>query len=370
MKFDVKASSLESKIITGVNSTWVNFTYYHRDDSYIEYVSRPQNGNWEYYKLSGKTELAFHQQLNRTVDPKLPFLSLSWIEHPTWDEATAGEEFQGWNESYEYERFTEFDKAEENFLDDFSLFIAIPTFVDQPSVFFSQIETLWFAYTRCDVSKLASITWNRSEQSWNTFRRTKLLDNVAYSFQIISDDIYKFTPEWIGAYWFPNEFSKWNGEQWIPRIDINSSYASDYSPVSYGHIYTYFASDDLNLRYSSFLEYCKITQEEFTENSMSLRFEIDITDYERITYHSTTDHFKENPNNGTLRFVYELTFHKDKGYQQSGEVSREYNFGSMGRYYEATIHRPASPSGISGFTYSFLLISVIFLALKKKKRNL
>ncbi len=368
MRFDEEATHVENYYITGVNSTFVNYTYHIYSDIYGIYDPQPYAGSWTFRRVSGKYEYTYNYQFNRTIDSRYPYFHLSWFEQPTWDNETCGENYQGWNES-SHDIYGFFDKYEESHLDSFDIFLSIPFFVKQPKAYISQIETQWHAYTQSNASKLPIIFWNRTKQTWNDIRYQLFFRNVAYSLEVISEELYKFTPEWFGYSWYPNEFSRWDGQSWVPNADPDTNYATTYDPSSYSETYTFFARQRLNFRHSSFLDYCKILKEEFTDNSITLDFEIDITDYERFTYHSSSGSWYDNPNRGTLRLIYKIKFHKDKGYYQSGEISEEYDFGTNGKYYVSITRQPASSGNITGFEAIFLLIVVPILIVSKKKRK-
>lgn len=388
---NLKETSSVATKITGVNSTWVNYTEITKTEPF-DYTFLFQNGYAYIQEYDSYVLETTDYEENRIADSYPPkknqYVNFQWIDFPEWNNDTAGIEYQGWNDTSYSSRFWYFDMEADNALDVFSLTIDTPFFADNSTELIEIIETQWNVYAYgIDLSDLPKPRWNRTSTTiWDSFRTLDLYSDIAYSVEIISTDssdnaeILEFTPQWIGQIYLPDNYLRWNGTDWDYRFDPKTEYAGDGSPVynNGSHIvlqpnFNYYGYHYLNQRRdgingSTQFDNIKTT---FNQNSFSIEFEVGIEDAEKYTFHTAQNWAEYRRNNGTLNYYINCQYHPEKGYIQSYEQRTEYDFGDNGKYsFIETIRPGTGGGGASGFEFPVLFFSLVLIALVIRRKKL
>ncbi|MHA2244101.1 MAG: hypothetical protein ACXADY_03975 [Candidatus Hodarchaeales archaeon] len=375
-------SYYSTSVVTGVNSTWVNYTTSTRMDNYMSSASA-SNGGWTSYTVDGEYITSSEASSNRTLDPWDQYLYLNWMDYDTWNNNTAGRQFSNWNTTYYDQRFDYFDMEADNVLDRFYFDILTPNFVQDPTDLIDLVDDQWQALAHGDVGNLPILEWNRSH-SWSNFRYNKFIDDVAYKARVKSSDdngaeIIQFTPDWVGDYWYPDNSYKWNGTHWEPRVNPKTDkYATTNEPCIYNYTsnkwvlrenYKYFAESTLNKEREDIDDRFNNLQETFDVNSFLIEFDVEMEDINQYTYHPDYD---KKRNTGNCSFSYEFEYHPDKGYLRKQKISEVYDFGNMGKYSGIMTLNPGisgGAGGTPGFELPVILLSIIPVVILLKKRR-
>lgn len=377
--------------VTGVNATWVNYTEIQKINPIVPSTLPPaNNGEWSISTLNGEVVTTTNSEFNRTVDPYLStgvqYVDFRWMDYLDWNNNTAGTEFRNWNTTQYSNRFINFDMDMNSALDEFLLDIVCPAFVDNVTKYIEIIESQWRAFAYFDMSGLSILSWNSSATSWISFRSNNLYQNVAYSATLISTDsggdaeIIEFTPQWIGQNWYPLQFDRWNGTDWVDRYDLLYDYATmaNNPVVNNGthdvlrEDYGYFSISVLRQRRIPLNEVnspFKNIKETFTANSFSIEFEVEIEDIDRFSYHTSANWTDKMRNNGTLDYTQKCKYNSEKGYIESSTLDVEYDFGENGIYREIITLNPGSGGGVPGFEFPVLFFSLVSIALIIRRRK-
>ncbi|MFX0063633.1 MAG: hypothetical protein ACFFC7_15795 [Candidatus Hermodarchaeota archaeon] len=378
----VEIQSTTSFTVTELNSTHVNTTsVYTQNYGYVYWFV--QNGGWTMSKIDGEAVYSSHQEINRTFDPNFEYIRFYWQEYPKWNNATAGREFRYWNTSYYYERFNYFDSTNDDTLDVFYFQLYLPTFTNNLTLLINTLKKQWnaLAYGK-NVNQLPKFRWNVSEQSWYSFN-DKLFSNMAYSASVIKNDsfdnaeIVEFTPAWVGDYWFPDSFERWNGIYWVPRVPIDSeNYAFSSNPISWtGQLrsdITYYARSTLNQRRDPINDTFETITTNFDVSSFTISLNAPYEDRPRLTYHASHAWNNGGRNEGNLSLTYNAAYDSQKGVLSSYTDQIIYDFGKNG-FFQQEI-RYGGPIATPGFETAIVLIigvvGAIIIGFRRKKKCL
>ncbi|MFX0170315.1 MAG: hypothetical protein ACFE9L_00185 [Candidatus Hodarchaeota archaeon] len=301
---------------------------------FIDRILQVRNGDWILSKTEGLREYStMWEDVSLTIHPDYEphqYLVLSWQEYPAWTEQR-GEEFRTWNDSnHDSDRYTYFKGKQGDEFDTFNFKLEIlPYFIakdrtqGKPALI-SELLNQWQGFVSADVSQLPTLGWHPSEETWTVFKE-QLFENVAYSTSSFSADLITFHPAWIGEFYYPNSFEKWNGTEWVDRVPLdgeNYAYGSSLSPfnASSGQMssnYQYYAKNTLNTRRTSLAPLIAQYEDEgygFTyENDSSdvdLSFEVryKLRDSERLFRHTEEDWTTGNYQVGNLTVSYRFKY--------------------------------------------------------------
>ncbi|MFX1533185.1 MAG: hypothetical protein ACFFDI_03030 [Promethearchaeota archaeon] len=376
----LEIQSTTSVTVRELNSTHVNTTsVYTQNYGYIYWSVN--NGGWTMNKIDGELIYTAHQEINRTFDPNFQYIRFNWQEFPTWNNITAGREFRYWNTSYYNSRFYEFDMTNDDALDTFSFHVYLPTFTNGLTLLINTLKKQWNALAYgINVNQLPKFRWNVSEQSWYSFNN-KLFSNMAYSASVIQNDsfdnaeIVEFTPAWVGDYWGPDSFERWNGTHWVLRVPTDSeNYASSSNPISWtGQLHsdiTYYAKSILNQRRDPINDTFEAITANFDVSSFTISFNAPYEDRPRFTYHASHVWNKGERNEGTLSLTYNTAYDSQKGVLSSYTDQIIYDYGENG-FFQQEI-RYGGAIATPGFETAIVLIigvvGALIIGFNRKKK--
>lgn len=341
-KWDYKTSTKMK--ITGLNSTWLNYTFASTEDVYSTSVDLDE-GTWIQITVDGSKEFVGRDHFNLTeYEQDYDYAYFYMMDRPTWHNTTSHfEEYWGANVStydggwYE-DRYDYFDPEEEENMNSLSFWLYVPNAVDDPKAFLSRFEDKMSDEIDRTVKTFETVTYNASAESWSQFRSEEFEYWIAYQATLLDADtgLVRLTPEWRGYYNYLNNLWRWNGTHMERRVASDSpNITSMDSPVTYdsgtgkwglNNDSQYFGRSYLNTRDPSYRDYFSSFEAEYTDNSVILDFTVL---YEETIY----DHFYDVSDKAAAN----LTFHYEVEYDENGLLRKEiqevtYDGGDLGKY--------------------------------------
>lgn len=373
-------------VITGANSTWINYTStitsspYFSDWALIE-------GSWNSVRIDGSIDAKRVNDANLTAykDNLDSLFYLDIWDAPTWINDTAGLNYRFWNETgglYE-SRYAFFDREDEVAIDSIELIHALPLAVDNIEEFISIFKDVISDAINETLLTVETVSFNIDSETsfgeWWLWRDTNLIDGVAYSF-ILTDaieGIIEFTPAWRGEFWSPNESQRWNGVDWVDNVNpIDDNWSFDFLPPAFLNGMTgfweltdewqYTSTTILNGLDSADTIFMNDFEISFSERGMSMEFSVP---YEEILFNYFADPNDRALGNLTILFEFE---YDSKGFLVKLKEQNFYEVPGLGNLLtimELSLGTGASTPGFDVIIFSASLSAVAgTITLRKRKK--